>query len=324
MKHGAIVCLSLALALPAAAQDRVLDLENKFEILSQEVERRKRGEPAEPEALDKPQIGSGRAPAATKVYRTAAQKVSIGGYGEMTYQNFSKRNQKGGVAGARDEADFLRAVLYTGYKFNDRILFNSELEAEHGSTGKGRGEVSVEQAYIDFRFFEPLSARIGLVLVPMGFINEIHEPTTFHGVKRPSVETNVIASTWRENGAGVLGDWGMLAYRSYVLCGLQAVANTGVTGFSASSALRNGRSSGAKSLAEDLAWVGRADVTPVAGVTAGASLYTGEADQGLAVSAVPVTLWELHAQAEHAGAELRALYAEGRVGNADTVNGLNG
>ena len=46
----------------------------------------------------------------------------------------------------------LRVILYAGYKFNDRVVFNSELEFEHATTGAGddeKGEVSVEFAYLD-------------------------------------------------------------------------------------------------------------------------------------------------------------------------------
>lgn len=324
MKRSAIACLALITSVFASAQtppDRLLELEKKIDALSLEMERLKLGEAAEPAAE---QGVMGYAPAASKVYRASRNKVSIGGYGEMGYQNFSKRRQDAASSGSRDQADFTRAVLYAGYKFNDWILFNSELEFEHGTTGNGRGEVSLEQAYIDFSLSKPLSVRSGLLLVPVGLTNEVHEPTAFHGVKRPSVETNVIPTTWRENGVGVFGQAGIFSYRSYVLTGLQAVSNSGVGGFTGSSALRGGRSSGAKSFAEDLAWVGRLDASPLEGVSFGASLYHGQADQGLAVHSVGVSLWEAHAQAERGGAELKALYAEGRIGNADTVNSLQG
>ncbi|MDX6770511.1 MAG: hypothetical protein SF051_13330 [Elusimicrobiota bacterium] len=326
MKRTAAL-LSAALALnpvAALAQDaaKLTELERKMDALTQEFERLKLGEAAAEPAATESVLGF--APAASKVYRAQPNKVSIGGYGEMTYQNYSKRRQDAGSAGTRDEADFLRAILYAGYKFNDWILFNSEIEFEHASTGKGRGEVSVELAAIDFRFRPELGVRAGMLLMPMGLLNEIHEPTTFHGVRRTSVEQNVIPSTWRENGAGVFGEWGPLSYRSYLVTGLQATTNTGVTGFSSSSGLRNGRSSGAKSYAEDLASVTRVDYTPVAGVLVGGSFYFGQADQSLVVNSVPVSLWEGHLKAEYRGAQLRALYAEGRVGNADTVNAAQG
>lgn len=331
MKRPFGALLALMLAAPAVAQDRMLDLERKIDALTHEVERLKLGDAAEPVAESSV---PGQAPAASKVYRAAERRVSLGGYGEMALQHFGRRNQKADTAGRKDEFDVLRAVLYTGYKFNDWILFNAEFEFEHATTKPGnavagsgptRGEVSVEQAYIEFTpWGRLLGLRAGLLLVPMGFINEVHEPTTFHGVIRPSVERSVLPTTWRENGAGFFGEAGPIAYRSYAVTGLQAITNTNVLGFRGSDALRNGRSSGAKSFAEDSAWVSRVDVTPTPGVMAGGSLYLGEADHNFTAASVPVTLWDLHGRAEYRGAELRVLYAQGRIGNPDSVNAGQG
>lgn len=329
MKRIMLVALALALAAPLRAQtatptpDRIADLERKIEALSQEMEKIKLGEAATEPQADQRSVGY--APAASKVYRSAASKVSIGGYGELNYLNFSKRRQDAGPGGARSRADALRAVLYVGYKFNDWILYNSEFEFEHAGSGEGaetRGEISVEQAYLDFKLSEPVGIRAGLVLVPMGIINETHEPTTFHGVNRPSVERNIIPATWSENGVGLFGNWGPLTYRTYLLAGLHAAktADPDTDGFKGDSALRGGRSGGSNSFADDKAWASRLDVTPVQGLTAGGSLYIGEADHGLVAPAVPVTLWDLHLQGEYRGAEVRALYAQGRIGNADSVN----
>jgi hypothetical protein len=318
------LALWAALTIPALgqippAQDRLGELERKIEVLAGEVERLRLGEAAEEPALIS-ELGLG--PAAAKIYKRAPKKVSIGGYGEMTYQNFRGRKQNGTTAGKADEVDFLRAVLYTGYKFNDWITFNSELEFEHASESK-RGEVSVEMAALDFRLCKAFGVRTGMLLMPVGLVNEVHEPTTFHGVRRPNVESNIYPTTWRENGAGVFGELGPVEYRSYLVTGLQAVKDSGaspkVTGFSASSALRNGRSSGSKSLADDFAWVGRLDVKPWEGTVLGGSFYSGEADHEV-VASVPVTLWDLHAKSEWKGLELRAIYAQGHVGNADTLN----
>lgn len=323
--YGALA--ALALAAPAAAQDRLLDLERKIDALTHEVERLKLGEAAEPAA----QAASGQAPAATKVYRAAERRVSIGGYGEWGLQHFSRRNQKADTAAKRDEFDALRAILYAGYKFNDWILFNSELEFEHGTTRTGvagatpRGEVSIEQAYLDFiPWGRSFGLRAGLMLVPMGLVNEVHEPTTFHGVLRPAVERTVLPSTWRENGAGFFGELGPVSYKTYAITGLQAITNANVAGFRGSDALRNGRSSGAKSYAEDAAWVSRVDVSPAPGVLAGASLYLGEADHNFTAAAIPVTVWDVHGRAEWRGAELRGVYAQGRIGNPDSVNAGQG
>ncbi|MBI4375989.1 MAG: hypothetical protein HY549_06025 [Elusimicrobia bacterium] len=315
------------LASPALAQDKINELERKIEALSQEVERMKLGQAAEPAAAET--SIPGEAPAASKIYRSPAQRVSIGGYGEFIYENNAGRNQKGDASGQRDATDLLRAVLYFGYKYNDWILFNSEIEFEHATTGSGtsnRGEVSVEQAYVDFRLHDYLGIRAGNVLVPMGLINEVHEPTTFHGVQRPSVERTILPSTWRENGAGLFGAFGPLRYRSYLVTGLHGVATSNPTssGFNASNGVRDARTSGAKTFAEDGAWVSRVDVSPVAGVLAGASLYLGQADQELTAANIPLTLWDLHGQAEWRGVELRGVYVEGRIGNADSVNQAQG
>lgn len=323
---GVLISVLFLLGARASAQEdqssRIKEVERKISVLSEEIERLKLGEAAPPEASGEK---AGQAPAASKVYRTREKSFSLGGYGEMTMEDYAKRKQNADTAAKPDVSDFLRAVLYVGYKFNDWILFNSELEFEHGSTGKGRGEISIEQAFLDFKLYEEyLGIRGGLLLVPMGIINEIHEPTTFHGVLRPAVERNILPSTWRENGAGFFGAWGPLSYKSYVLAGLQAVTKDGVGGFRGSDGVRNGRSSGAKSLSEDAAWVGRLDITPVPGVSAGASVYTGEADHNMTAAAIPVTLWEFHAQAEWKGFEARGLYAQGRIGNTDVLNKAQG
>ncbi|HVE13071.1 MAG TPA: porin, partial [Elusimicrobiota bacterium] len=311
--HLAAIAL-LALARPARAQaddKRIQDLERKVGVLTEEIERLKLGESAEEPA---PQAVPGLGSAASKVYQKASRKVSIGGYGELNYQNFSRRQQNADPSGRRATSDLARAVFYVGYKFNDWILFNSEIEFEHASSGEGaetRGEVEIEQAYLDFKLSEPLGIRVGHVIVPMGLVNEAHEPTAFHGVLRPNVENNIIPSTWHENGVGVFGRAGPVTYRSYILAGLTAVATTDPTadGFTAESALREGRTEGSNSFAEDKAWATRVDVAPIPGVVVGGSVYVGQAGQGQLQAHVPVSLWDVHGTAEYQGAELKALYA---------------
>jgi hypothetical protein len=216
-----------------------------------------------------------------------------------------------------------------GYKFNDWLLFNSELEFEHASSGEGaetRGEVELEQSYLEARPWKELGARVGHVIVPLGLVNEVHEPTAFHGVNRPSVETTIIPSTWHENGAGLFGELGPVSYRTYALASLTAVASTDpdADGFTAGSGIREGRTEGSNSPMADVAWASRVDVTPVPGVTAGAALYLDRADHGSAPSSFPVSLWETHLQADWRGASVRGLYAEGTIGNAADLNAAQG
>src|SRR5438477_50729 len=82
-----------------------------------------------------------------------------------------------------------------------------EIEVEHAVSASDKGgEVEVEFAYLDYLFSKSLRARAGLMLIPMGLVNELHEPPTFLGALRPDVEERLIPSTWRELGAGVYGD----------------------------------------------------------------------------------------------------------------------
>jgi hypothetical protein len=217
-------------------------------------------------------------------------------------------------------------VLYFGYKFSDRLVFNSEIEIEHGSTsnvdnGAGGGSVSVELATLDFFWHEKVNGRAGMLLAPMGFINEIHEPPFFYGVQRPDVERRIIPSTWRENGAGIFGNLTeSLEYRLYAM-----------TGFNGSqfsdSGIRGGRQKGNRALAEDWAGVLRMDWRPDAapGLLLGGSFYLGEADQDFEVDDVDVaetTLWiaEAHAQYQRGPLHLRALAAYSSLSNVDALN----
>jgi hypothetical protein len=245
------------------------------------------------------------------------QGVSIGGYGEMLLQAYDSSKDDGTPSGKTDTFDFLRAVLYFGYKFSDSFVFNSEIEIEHASTSKS-GSVSVEFAYLDYLHSDPFNLRAGLVLIPMGLLNELHEPTTYLGAVRPDTERRIIPSTWRENGVGVFGSFGGFDYRTYVVNGLDG------SGFSASG-LRGGRQKGSKAKAEDFAWVGRFDYTSVPGLMVGASVYAGNSGQGLETAGgegvdVPTLIFEGHVDYKIRGLQLRALYAQADLDDVAKLN----
>lgn len=300
----------------------VAELERQIDILSRELETMKVGPAiATVEGAEDARTRYGLGAAASKVYRTE-QGLSFGGYGEMLYENFATRRDNDVASGATDQLDFLRAILYTGYKFSDRAVFNSEIEYEHAQAGEGkRGEVSVEFAYLDFLLRPELNIRAGMVLVPMGLVNELHEPTAFLGAKRPQVESVILPSTWRENGAGVFGELGNFSYRAYVVTALES------QGFSASG-IRGGRSVGAKAAAEDFALVGRLDWQPVEGVIVGGAIYNGDTAQGRRTPSgerfdANLTIMELHAEARLRGLSLRALWADASLDDAAMLNAAN-
>lgn len=246
----------------------------------------------------------GLGPSASKVYSAGqghSPALSIGGYGESVY---TRRN-----GGATDQWDALRTVLYVGYHFDEHWVFNSEIEFEHAGE-----EVGVEFATIDYLCCESFNARAGLVLIPMGFVNELHEPTAFLTAERSQTERRILPSTWRENGVGVFGDAGPVSYRAYVVNGLDA------TGFGASG-LRGGRQNGSEALAEDLAFVGRVDWTDVPGLLAGVSAYLGAAGQDQAgLGSTTTTIAEVHAEWRSEGLWIRALAARAMVDDVTELN----
>jgi hypothetical protein len=296
------------------AEQRLVEVERRLEILATEVENLKVGEAAVIATREAAVPGLG--PAASKVYRKESG-VSIGGYGEALFESFDSSRDDGSGSGKTDQFDLLRGVLYFGYKFDDRFLFNSEIEFEHASTSQS-GSASVEFAYVDYLYRPGLNARAGLVLIPMGFVNELHEPTVFLGAKRPETERRIIPTTWRENGVGAYGDFGALSYRSYVVNGLDG------SGFSAGG-LRGGRQKGSKAKADDFAWVGRLDWVGTPGLLLGGSVYTGDSGQGLTSVegdnlGVRTTIWEGHLDYRYRGIELRGLYARADLDEVAELN----
>lgn len=295
-----------------ARHTQQVETERKTSVLAEEFEKLKTNLLVPEENAYKSQYGMG--PAASKVYGVQ-RGLSIGGYAEGFYSKFVDDHTESN----RDTADFLRLVLYFGYKFSDWIVFNSEIEYEHGSTAStkssGSGEVSVEFAYLDFLLTDYANARVGALLVPMGFLNEMHEPNTFFGVFRPEVETRIIPSTWRENGVGLFGKLGeSLQYRVYALNGLNA------RGFSVTG-LRGGRQKANRALAEDISVVGRLDYTPTPSFLIGGGFYTGDQGNNQVVSGTRIpdtslTLWEAHAQYRAYGLEMRTLFTMAHLGDS--------
>lgn len=299
---------------PASAegQAQLEELQRRIDVLAAEVEKLRSGEVPRGELSDARRRALGLAPSAAATYRRATEGVSIAGYGEMLLENFAGQNEAGRGGAPTTRLDFLRAILYAGYRFNDRFLFNSEIEIEHAN------EISVEFAYVDYLANDNLTLRGGMLLLPLGLTNEFHEPTVFIGARRPETEQRIIPSTWRENGAGVLGSAGMVNFRAYVTNGLRGAAFT-------SAGLRGGRQKGANALAANLAFSGRVDVTPVPGVFGGIGFYNGGAGQeqvlldGARLD-VGTTIIEAHAQAQMRGWDLRALFAEASIDGAGAVS----
>ena len=294
------------------------ELRRSIEVLAEEIENLRSGEVQQIKLSEEDVRSLGLAPSAASAYMRDTG-ISFAGYGEMIYKNYSGLDESRNGTGEGTQFDFLRNILYAGYRFNDKFLFNSEIEVEHAK------EIFVEFAYIDYLANENIGFRGGLLLVPVGMVNEFHEPTVFLGADRPVTEQRIIPTTWRENGAGVYGSVNNVAYRAYIINGFNG------SKFS-SEGLRGGRQKGSKAKAGNMAFAGRVDVTPMPGVLVGASLYSGGSGHGDIKNNgrdfnVQTSIFDLHGQAQIRGFDLRGLYARASIGDALELNqalGLTG
>lgn len=302
-------------AVESNVEQQLNETQRKIDILAMELERFQLGD-----AYTAPKESKyGLGPAASKIYDRGFG-LSFGGYGEVKYRNYFAEREDGAPSGLQDETDLHRIVLYTGFKFTDRLLLNAEIEFEHVD------EISVEFAYVDALLLPQVNLRVGHLLVPMGIVNELHEPTTFFTVDRPQVDKSILPSTWHENGIGLFGDIGPVTYRTYVLTGLDA------SGFSASG-IRGGRQKGSGAISENFAGVLRADFIGVAGLTVGGSVYAGNSGQGLTSSASGevidafTLIYELHADWQWKGIHARTVAAASYIQDVAELNtelGLTG
>jgi len=241
-------------------------------------------------------------------------RATIGGYGEVHYNNFDERDD--GSPGKGDEFDLHRFVLFFGYRFSDTVSFHSELEVEHALASheeEDPGEVEVEQAYVDWAIDPHFSVRGGVMLVPVGILNRTHEPPTFYGVERNLVETRIIPATWWEAGVGVFGEIVEgLAYQVNLHSGLELEP-----GMDARGGMRDLRQKAAEANGERLAMSASLDYSAIPWLSTGIGLfYQGDLTQGAGAD-VSALLTELHAQVDAAGFEGRAIYARWDVDGAD-------
>ena len=255
-------------------------------------------------------------------------RLTLGGYAQIDY------NQPlGGGTYNSGGLDVHRMVLMFGYKFNEKIQFVSEIEFEHVK------EVFVEQAFLQYEILPWLKFRAGLMLIPMGIINEYHEPSTFNGVERPSLDTYIAPTTWREIGAGFSGVFpsAALSYQLYLTNGFKSY-DDGAT-LSGANGFRKGRQKGAESFmnAPNLAF--KVNYFGITGLQLGFSGYTGltqsslyngiEKSDASAVamadsSVVGLTMFGADARYSLGGLQIRAQMNYGWVSNTANYNEFTG
>jgi hypothetical protein len=301
----------------ATLEEKLEILQREIDELREEVVRLKAGQPpASPKQQAEPDGGQA-VPSPTASSAAVGSATTLGGYGELIYNNYRDEEKK-------DQLDFRRFVLFLGHKFNDRLRLYSELEVEHALVegGEESGAVELEQAFLEYRINDALNLKAGAFLVPIGILNETHEPPTFFGVERNEVESRIIPSTWREAGIGVHGTvFKGLRYDAGVVSSLDAGKFA-----RPDRAIRSMRTELSEASAHDFAFYGALNYRGVPGLLVGGGVFSGNTGQnGVTDSALKnvdarLTLWDVHAQYRLGGLDLQALYARGSLGDADKVS----
>jgi hypothetical protein len=238
------------------------------------------------------------------------ERTQIGSYGEMHYNNLTDKNDTGGD---KDELDFHRFVFYLGHEFSDTTRMFSEVELEHAVSGDGEnGEVELEQAYIEHDLNSTMHMKAGLFLIPVGILNQTHEPDTFYGVERNNVERNIIPTTWWEGGLALNGEiapgW---SYETAFTSGLKLDADEGQY------MIRDGRQKVSEADASDPAYTANMKYTAIAGLEVGATLqYQVDIYQGDYLDDIDAVLYSAHVAWREGPFGLRAVAASWDIDNA--------
>ena len=294
----------------SSLEERVQALEEQNSVLTEEI---LASQTAGFTLVDTDKSYNGMGPAASKVY-FSKNPLSIGGYGEMFYAN---------PEGTDDYADVYRFITYFGYKFNDWIVLNTEIEFEHGADSNDGGKVVVEFFYLDFLLSQEANLRLGHVLVPMGIVNLRHEPTLFNTVQRPEIEKYLLPSTWHENGALVYGRFenADIEYTAGVVNALNL--NNDDTKTPSGSWIREGRLGSSKDASFDPAFVGRVDYTGINGLMVGASVYYGggsNTKDDTDISGLTTTMFDIHAIYDNGPFSAYGLYTQTNLDGAEKLS----
>jgi len=309
------LALALAAAFARAPAFGQATVDQKLQILQQEIDdlkaqARRSAAPtqqASPYSLDYSSMldrSSGLASGGTNIV----------GYGEVGYGKF---RQSGNAT-----ADLQRFVFGFNHRFDERLTLHSEVEFEHAIVSKDdHGEAEIEQAWLNCKMSDAVNLKGGLFLIPLGILNETHEPPTYYGGIRNQVETRIIPTTWRELGAGVHGIVGEgIRYDVGITTNFDSGKLDDPT-----TGIRSAHQEGQLANARNLAVYGALNYRRP-GLLVGGGVFTGDTGQNGASNpalrgvSARLTLWDVHAQYRVAGLDLQALYAAGSLGDSDKLN----
>ncbi|TMH30043.1 MAG: hypothetical protein E6H58_15130 [Betaproteobacteria bacterium] len=255
-------------------------------------------------------------PLAAAPVRAAEPATVLTSYGEINYNRPTKASENA-------QADVRRFVLGFQHRFDAKNKVVAEIEVEHSVSSSGDpGEVAIEQAYIEHQINPRWAVRGGLFLMPVGLLNENHEPTTaYYGVERNFVETAIIPTTWREGGLQIVGSFDSgLTLQTGISTGFDLTKWDAASSEGSESPLGAIHQELSLAKARDLAVFGALNWRGIPGLLVGGSVFTGGATHGQAVASARVTLWDAHARWTPGRWDLAALYSRGTISNTAALN----
>ena len=304
-------------ALPLVASASEAELMQRLDKLAAELEQVKIELAATKQKSDAADARS-QASAAAASSAPAGPTTVVSGYGEFSYNRPRKDSSQA-------QADVRRAVIGIEHRFDAKTKMVGEFEFEHAVTSAtDKGEVAVEQLYVEREFGSGLRAKGGLFLIPSGLLNTNHEPTAYYGVERNFVETAIIPSTWREAGVGLSSSldngltWDLGITTGFDLTKWDAASADGRR-----SPLGSIHQEGQLAKSRDLSYHAALNWRGVPGLLLGGSLFAGKAGHGTAGFAAPdtrVMLSEVHARYTPGKWDLSTVYARGTISNTDALN----
>jgi hypothetical protein len=259
------------------------------------------------------------------LFGTVRKNVNVTGYGE-THFNVPT-----------DERDTVfdahRFVLGVNARFTDWIFLSAEIDYEHAAQ-----VLEFEMAYLDFLFDPKVNFRAGTVLIPVGFLNEYHEPVLFWTVERPAFQKRIIPTSWNGTGGGFFGTFGNflggMNYRVYAVNSLQSIEATGADcahdgggecgKFRGKDGVRAGRRFPDELRVADIALTGRLEFSNLfPGFQLGASFYTGDTTHQQIKQGGRTTIIEGDIKYRRKWFEMNASIANTHINNAAELNNFN-
>jgi len=223
----------------------------------------------------------------------AAPKAIVGGYMDIQFRSQQKASIEAGDGrpGITNNFDQQRFVPFFYADVTEHVKFAAELEIEHGirESSENEIEMGLEFAHIDYLVNEVFNIRAGILLLPLGKFNLLHDSPLNDLTDRPLVSQFIIPSTMSETGAGFYGTFypgrtSKMDYELYLTTGPCGYGSDGTPLVNEADGTRNGRQrtcaghDGAD-INNGKAVVGRLAYSPMLGVEVAGSGYFGNANQ---------------------------------------------